>query len=74
MKVRAWNVYSTIRENATVVCATDHEATTVTDAMDEAEDMARAWNAKEQRPEMHVTVLTCSGFIRTIPQQMRTCA
>lgn len=70
MKVNAWNVYSIIRENARLVAATDHDASTARIALDEAEELAREWNAKEERPDMIVTILTCNGFVRTVPHQL----
>lgn len=69
MKVTAYNVYSIKPENARVVCGTDHETADVRAALDEAEGMARAWNAKETRADMLVTMLTCRGFVRAIPTQ-----
>lgn len=69
LKVSAWNIYSSIRANARIVAATDHEVPTVRAALDKAESLAVAWNAKETRSDMLVTMLSCGGYVRPVPQQ-----
>ncbi len=69
MRVNAWNIYSTIRDNARLVCGTDHGETTVTAALDQAEVWAQNWNAVEERPDMLVTMLSCNGYVRSVPTQ-----
>jgi pyrimidine deaminase RibD-like protein len=69
MKVNAWNVYSIVRENARIVAATEHDAATVREALDAAEVHAREWNAKEDRADMLVTMLSCNGYVRSVPVQ-----
>lgn len=69
MKVNAWNAFSVIPENSRLVAVTDHDALTITQALDAAEDLAKSWNEGEGRSNMLVTMLTCSGFIRNVPIQ-----
>jgi len=71
MKATAWNEYRILDgvESGRIVCATEHDTDTVTAALNEAEAYAQAWNAKESRPDMLVTMLSCKGYVRTVPTQ-----